>query len=301
MALTSTPLPTSEEASQLPGGLASRPRYDALRVLLRNPTAAAGAALIVLYVLLALLGPVLAPNDPYAQDLRDKLTGPGLPHLLGTDSLGRDVLSRILYGARLSVPAGFAVVASAIVIGTLAGVIAGYFGGVLDDAVMRITDMFLAFPGLILAMAIAAILRPSLTNALIAVAVTWWPGYARLIRGQALTIKSLQYIEAARSLGAGDIRIIGRHILPNSFAPVLVKATLDVGAVILTVAGLSFIGFGAQPPTPEWGAMVSDGRSFLQTQWWMPTVPALAVLLLVLACNLAGDGLRDMLDPRDRR
>jgi peptide/nickel transport system permease protein len=301
MALTSTPLPTSEEASQLSGGLASRPRYDALRVLLRNPTAAAGTALIVLYVLLALLGPVLAPNDPYAQDLRDKLTGPGLPHLLGTDSLGRDILSRILYGARLSVPAGFGVVASAIVIGTLAGVIAGYFGGVLDDAVMRITDMFLAFPGLILAMAIAAILRPSLTNALIAVAVTWWPGYARLIRGQALAIKSLQYIEAERSLGAGDIRIIGRHILPNSFAPVLVKATLDVGAVILTVAGLSFIGFGAQPPTPEWGAMVSDGRSFLQTQWWMPTFPALAVLLLVLACNLAGDGLRDMLDPRDRR
>ena len=298
MAATPTPLPAADDAGRLREGSAALSRLDAVATLLRNPTAAAGSVLVVLYVLLALVGPPLAPHDPYLQDIGRKLAGPSGAHWMGTDSLGRDILSRLLYGARLSVPAGFGVVACAVLLGTLAGVTAGYFGGVWDDVVMRVTDMFLAFPSLILAMAIAAILHPSLTNALIAVAVTWWPGYARLIRGQTLAIKSLQYVEAARALGSGTGRIILRHILPNAFAPVLVQATLDVGAVILTVAGLSFIGFGAQPPTPEWGVMVSDGRNFLQTQWWVPTFPAVAILILVLACNLAGDGLRDVLDPR---
>lgn len=292
------PLPVAQDADFVREGAARLSTAGVARTLLGSPTAAVGVALVAGYVLVAILGPLLAPSDPTLQHLGSRLQPPSAAHWFGTDSLGRDLLSRVLYGSRLSISAGLAVVAVAIVIGTLAGTVAGFFGGVWDELVMRLTDMVLAFPSLILAMAIAAILHPSLTNALIAVTVTWWPSYARLIRGQTLAIKSNQYVEAARALGSGSGRVILRHILPNAFAPVLVQATLDVGAVILTVAGLSFIGFGAQPPTPEWGLMVSEGRSFLQTQWWVPTLPALAILVLVLACNLAGDGLRDIMDPR---
>jgi len=299
--MASTPLPITQEADLLREGAGAVTWLEGVRRLLTNPTAAVGSILVGFWILIAIAGPLAAPQNPYMQHLDARLTPPSALQWLGTDSLGRDILSRLLYGARLSISGGFAVVAAAVVIGTLAGVTAGFFGGVWDDLVMRVTDMFLAFPSLILAMAIAAVLHPSLTNALIAVAVTWWPTYARLIRGQTLAVKENQYVEAACALGMGKIGIIARHILPNAFAPVLVQATLDVGAVILTLAGLSFIGFGAQPPTPEWGVMVSDGRSFLQTQWWVPTLPALAILSLVLACNLAGDGLRDLLDPRSER
>jgi peptide/nickel transport system permease protein len=296
--MSSTPIPVAQEADYLREGARELSWARAIRTLLRNPTAAVGSVLVVCYMLVAVFGPLLAPYDPSLQHLGIRLAPPSGAHWFGTDSLGRDLFSRVLYGSRLSISAGVAVVLVAMVVGTLAGTTAGFFGGVWDDVVMRLTDMFLAFPSLILAMAIAAILHPSLTNALIAVTVTWWPAYARLIRGQTLAVKSNQYVEAARALGSGTGRLIFRHILPNAFAPVLVQATLDVGAVILTVAGLSFIGFGAQPPTPEWGLMVSEGRSFLQTQWWIPTLPALAILVLVLACNLTGDGLRDIMDPR---
>lgn len=296
--MRSTGLPIAQDADYLREGAGELAGAGMLRTLLRNPTAATGTVLVTGYLLVALVGPLLAPYDPMLQHLGSRLSPPSGAHWFGTDSLGRDLLSRVLHGSRLSISAGLVVVAVAVVIGTLAGTVAGFFGGVWDEIVMRVTDMVLAFPSLILAMAIAAILHPSLTNALIAVTVTWWPSYARLVRGQTLAIKSNQYVEAARALGAGSGRLIFRHILPNAFAPVLVQATLDVGGVILTVAGLSFIGFGAQPPTPEWGLMVSEGRSFLQTQWWVPTLPALAILVLVLACNLAGDGLRDVMDPR---
>lgn len=281
------------------------PRTDGwrrvVRSLRRNPVTMAGIVTVLFFLLLAIFGPLLAPFDPVDTHPAQRLLPPGGLHWFGTDSLGRDILSRVLFGTRISLYTGLTVVLISVVLGLLSGLLAGYFGGALDEGIMRITDMFLAFPGLILAMAVAAILRPSLTNTLIAISVTWWPVYARLVRGQVLSIRSLEYVQAARALGQGDLRLIVRHILPNAISPVLVQATLDMGGVILTAAGLSFIGFGAQPPTPEWGLMVSDGRSFLMTHWWVASFPALAILLLVLGFNLTGDGLRDMLDPRTRR
>lgn len=268
------------------------------RFLLRSPTATAGAILIVICVIAAIFGPLLDPVNPTAQHLSHHFFRPSAAHPLGTDELGRDILSRLLTGARYSIVAAMGVVASAIVIGTTIGITAGYFGGWWDELVMRVTDIFLAFPSLILAMAIAAVLHPSLINAVVAIAVTWWPTYARLMRAQTLAVRNNTYVEAAAALGAGRLGILWRHILPNASTPVLVQATLDIGNVILTVAGLSFIGFGAQPPTPEWGLMVSEGRNFLSTQWWIPTMPALAILWVVLGFNLAGDGLRDLFDPR---
>ncbi|MBO0707399.1 MAG: ABC transporter permease [Candidatus Dormibacteraeota bacterium] len=276
------------------------PRVGAVglaRLTLRSATATAGVILIVICVLAAVFGPLLYTVSPIAQHLGQHYLAPSLQHPLGTDELGRDILARLLTGARYSLVSAVAVVGSAIVVGTVVGITAGYFGGWWDEAVMRVTDIFLAFPGLILAMAIAAVLHPSLVNAVIAIAVTWWPGMARLMRGQTLAVRNNAYVEAARALGVGKTGILRRHILPNAFTPVLVQATLDVGNAILTVAGLSFIGFGAQPPTPEWGLMVSEGRNFLATQWWIPTMPALAILAVVLGCNLTGDGLRDLLDP----
>ena len=276
------------------------PRLGAVglaRLTLRSPTATTGVILIVICVLAAIFGPLLYTVSPTAQNLAHHYLAPSAAHPLGTDELGRDILARILTGARYSIVSAVAVVGSAIVVGTLVGITAGYFGGWWDEAVMRVTDIFLAFPGLILAMAIAAVLHPSLVNAVIAIAVTWWPGMARLMRGQTLAVRNNVYVEAARALGAGNRGILWRHVLPNAFTPVLVQATLDIGNAILTVAGLSFIGFGAQPPTPEWGLMVSEGRNFLATQWWIPTMPALAILAVVLGFNLAGDGLRDLLDP----
>lgn len=274
------------------------PWLRALRAASRSPTARVGAVLVALYLVMAAAGPLLAPYDPISQDVAGRLAPPSGAHLLGTDSLGRDILSRLLYGARLSMGAGIAIVAASLLVGVTAGLFAGYRRGRSDEIVMRVTDMFLAFPGLILAMAIAAILRPSLTNALIAVAATGWPAYARVMRGQVLSVGHAEYVEAARAIGQTDLAIVLRHILPNAIAPIVVQATLDLGGAILTLAGLSFIGFGAQPPTPEWGVMVSEGRGFLQTQWWVPTAPAVTILFLVLGTNLLGDGLRDALDPR---
>jgi peptide/nickel transport system permease protein len=264
-------------------------------------TTVLGAVLVSVFVLMAIVGPFFAPYSANALHLSDVLARPGGQFLLGTDELGRDLLSRLLVGARLSLLAGVIVVAASGLAGLLIGTIAGYVGGALDEIVMRVTDMVLAFPNLILAMAISAILRPSLTNALIAVGATWWPRYARLVRGETLSVKSRDYVLAARGLGVSTRRIVRRHLVPNVLGPLIVNATFDVGTVILTVAGLSFIGFGAQPPTAEWGLMIAEGANYFGTQWWVAAEPAIALLLMVLGFNLLGDSLRDALDPRSLR
>ncbi len=272
----------------------------AARRFLRDPGTVIGASLVVALVLLALLAPALAGN-PLQQDLSARLQAPSREHLLGTDQLGRDVFSRVLYGSRISLRIGLLVVALAISVGAFIGLLAGLLGGFWDDLLMRVTDIFLAFPALILAMAISAALGPNLTNVMIAVAAVSWPTYARLMRAQVLSVKQLDFVDAAKALGAGQGRVAWRHLLPNSVAPLLVQASFDVGGAILTAAGLGFIGFGAQPPTPEWGAMVSETRNFIAEAPWASTAPALAILLTVLAFNLLGDGVRDILDPRGKR
>jgi peptide/nickel transport system permease protein len=275
-------------------------RRRALGRALRRPSIGAGALILLAFLLMALLAPLLAPDDPLRQNVVAGLRPPGLEHLLGTDKLGRDILSRMLYGARISLLVGVTVVFMAGTLGMLLGLVAGYIGGLVDEVLMRITDLFFAFPALILAMAIAGALGPSLRNALIAISAVTWPVYARLIRGQVLALKQQEFVIAAHALGVPEWRIILRHLLPNTLAPLLVQASFDMGSAITAVAGLSFIGFGAQPPTPEWGVMISEGRNYIATQWWLPTVPAVAILLVVGGFNLLGDGLRDLLDPRLR-
>jgi peptide/nickel transport system permease protein len=243
---------------------------------------------------------VIAPANPIKQVLSARLKPPSAAHWLGTDQLGRDVLSRMMYGARISLLIGIVVVGLAASIGTLVGLVAGYAGGWLDEGLMRVTDVFFAFPALILAMAISGALGPSLTNAMIAIAVVSWPVYARLVRAQVLTLREREYVEAARGLGASADRIVRQHILPNTLAPLLVQASFDMGGAILSAAGLSFIGFGAQPPTAEWGVMISESRNYIATQPWLSLFPGIAILLTVAAFNLIGDGLRDVLDPRLR-
>ena len=266
--------------------------------ILANPLNILALALIAVFALCALLAPVLAPYDPLAQELGQRLRPPSPEHWLGTDSLGRDIASRILYGARISLIIGVVVVASAGVVGTAIGLIAGYAGGLVDEALMRLTEVFLAFPALILAMAIAGALGPSLTNAIIAIAAVTWAVYARLTRGQILSLRRREFVEAARAIGASRTRIVVRHLLPNALAPLMIQASFDLGSSIIAAAGLSFIGFGAQPPTPEWGVMISEGRNYISTQPWLSLFPGLAILLAVGSFNLLGDGLRDAFDPR---
>src|SRR5258708_28577889 len=263
----------------------------------RSPLTAAGLALIAILALIAVSAPLIAPADPLEQVLSTRLKPPSEAHWLGTDQLGRDVLSRLIYGARISLLIGTVIVGLAASSGTFVGLIAGYTGGWLDEGLMRLTDVFFAFPALILAMAISGALGPSLTNAMIAIAVVSWPVYARLVRAQVLTLREREYVEAARSLGASAPRIIWQHIRPNTLAPLLVQASFDLGGAILAAAGLSFIGFGTQPPTPEWGVMISEGRNYIATQPWLSLFPGLAILFTVAAFNLIGDGLRDALDP----
>jgi peptide/nickel transport system permease protein len=275
---------------------------DLFRRLRKEPTAFMGLLLVLFFFAVALLAPYISPFAPNAQDIIGaKLAPPSAKHWLGADILGRDMLSRMIYGARISVFVGLAVVAVAGSFGTLVGLFAGYRRGWIDEVVMRVTDIFFAFPPLILAMAIAGALGPSLINALIAVVVVLWPVYARLVRGQVLSLREREFIQAAQTVGVQNWRLLLRHLLPNVLAPLLVQASFDMGSAILIIAGLSFIGFGAQPPTPEWGVMISDGRNYITTQWWLTGVPAAGILLLVAAFNLVGDGLRDILDPRLRR
>ncbi len=279
---------------------APRIKNKALRRFLRNPGTVVGSVLTLLLVLVALLAPVIG-GDPLLQDLPERLKPPSGQHLLGTDQLGRDVWARVVHGSRISLRIGLTVTGIALVVGGLVGLLAGIFGGLVDEIAMRITDIFFAFPALILAMAIAGALGPSLVNLMIAVAAVSWPYYARLIRAQVLSLKSLDFVDASRALGASRWRQAMRHVLPNALTPLLVQASFDVGGAILTAAGLGFIGFGAQPPTPEWGAVVSETRSFIIEAPWASSAPAIAILLTVLAFNLLGDGLRDVLDPRGRR
>ncbi len=269
--------------------------------LMRNPLNVAAIAIIIAFGASALFAPLVAPADPLAQALGSRLEPPSAGHWLGTDQLGRDIASRLFFGARISLVIGLVVVASAGVFGTFIGLIAGYVGGFADEALMRLTDVFLAFPPLILAMAIAGALGPSLVNAIIAIAVVTWAVYARLARGQILSLRRREFVEAAHSIGATGPRIVLRHLLPNAVAPLMVQASFDMGAAIVAAAGLSFIGFGAQPPTPEWGVMISEGRNFISTQPWLSLFPGLAILLAVGAFNVLGDGLRDALDPRLNR
>jgi len=264
----------------------------------RNSGTVIGLAIVILLILIAIFAPFIA-SDPFAQNTSGRLAAPSMEHWFGTDSLGRDVYSRVVYGSRISLRLGFVVVSLSIIMGTLVGLFAALLGGIWDDILMRITDIFLAFPALILAMAIAAALGPSLTNVMIAVSAVTWPIYARLMRAQVLGLVNQEFVSAARALGAGEVRIAWRHLLPNSLTPLMVQASFDVGGAILTAAGLSFIGFGAQPPISEWGAMVSDTRNFIGIAPWASSFPAIAILITVLAFNLLGDGLRDVLDPRD--
>lgn len=276
------------------------PRRRPWRPWMRNPLATLGLAFLLLFTLSAVFAPVLAPSDPLEQRLELRLQPPSWEHPLGTDQLGRDLLSRLLYGAQISLRVGLTVVLSAGILGTFVGLIAGYMRGLVDEMLMRVTDVFFAFPPLILAMAIAGALGRSLNNAMIAIAVVTWPVYARLVRGQVLSLREREFVVAAQSVGASTPRILLRHILPNTLSPLFVQASFDMGGAILAAAGLSFIGFGAQPPTPEWGVMISEGRQFISTQFWLSLYPGLAILLAVTAFNLLGDGLRDMLDPQLR-
>lgn len=269
-----------------------------LRRFRKETTAIIGLVIIVVFVLLAGLAGLISPYPPLEQNISASLQAPSPEHLFGADKLGRDILSRILHGARISLFTGLSVVLMATSFGTLVGTLAGYLGGWWDEAIMRLTDIFFAFPSLILAMAIAGALGPSLQNALIAVAVVSWPIYARLVRGQVLVLREQEFVQAARAIGVSAPAILLRHILPNTLSPILVQASFDMGGTILAVSGLSFIGFGAQPPTPEWGVMISEGRNYITAQWWLTFFPAISMLLAVSGFNLVGDGLRDILDPR---
>ena len=267
-------------------------------LLRKSPLITAGGVIALLIVLVALAAPLIAPYPPDTIHPEMALQAPSLHHLFGTDQVGRDVFSRVLYGARVSPLVALVVLLLACAVGIPLGVAAGYFGGAGDEAIMRITDVFLAFPSLLLALAFAAVLPPSLTSLTIAIAITWWPWYTRLIRGQAASVAGRPYAEACRALGIPSWRILLRHVLPNSVTPLIVQVSLDFGGVILTAAALSFLGLGAQDPTPDWGLMVAEGENYFTTQWWLVTFPGLAILLTALAFTLLGDGLRDLLDPR---
>lgn len=271
-----------------------------LRELFRSPLVVFGLVVVSIVVILAIFAPYIAPYNPTEINFGAVTAPPSYAHILGTDDMGRDIVSRIIYGSRIDLLVGFLTILGAVVIGLPIGAIAAYRGGWTDETIMRITDMFLSFPSLILAMALAAALGPGLMHAMEAMLITWWPWYTRLIRGQVLSVKENTYVEAAKALGANDLWIILRHILPNCLSPVIVQGTMDIGNAILTAASLSFIGLGAQPPLPEWGAMITIGRNYIQQYWWMATFPGLAILLTVIGFNLFGDGLRDSLDPRLR-
>ncbi len=267
----------------------------------KTPLALIGTVIIGLFLLVALFAPLLAPYSAVGTDLAHKLEAPSAVHPFGLDQFGRDVLSRVIMGTRIEVQIIFIISVISISIGLVVGIIAGYFGGIVDEILMRITDIFLAFPRLVLAMAFAAALRPTLTNAIVAISLVEWTVYARLARAEAIKVRSQPYIEAIRAMGARDTKIMFFHVLPMSISPVIVQLTMRMGTIILTAASLGFLGLGAQPPLPEWGAIVSDGRSYLMENWWITTFPGMAIAFVVLGFNLLGDGIRDILDPRIRR
>ncbi len=275
-------------------------RTGFLRRLSRKPGAFLGLVAIVAFVVVAILAPLLAPFDPTRVIYTAIQQPPTAAHWLGTDDLGRDILSRVIFGARISMQVGVVAVGIALLAGTLLGLFAGFLGGWADSVIMRTMDVMLAFPGILLAIAIVAILGPSLFNTMIAVGISAIPVYARTARASTLAVLENDYVQAARALGAGPLRVAFRYVLPNITAPITVLATVGVATSILSAAGLSYLGLGAQPPTPEWGAMLSEARAFLRSSWWMATFPGLAIMVVVMAFNLLGDGLRDLWDPRLR-
>ncbi|MBV7331196.1 ABC transporter permease [Chloroflexi bacterium TSY] len=271
-----------------------------VRQLLRNRAALVGAVIVVLEILIALFAPYIAPYDPIEQTIYDALQAPSSKYLLGTDEVGRDILSRILHGTSISLRVGLISVGIGCVLGVLLGLIAGYYGGHVDNFILRLMDIWLAFPGILLALAIIAVLGPSLFNVMIAVGLSATPTYVRVTRGSVLSLREMEYVLGARAIGCRGFQIMRRHILPNVLPAIIVLSTLGVASAILTAAALSFIGLGAQPPTPEWGAMLTMGRQFIRQAWWVTTFPGLAIMITVLGINLLGDGLRDALDPRLR-
>ncbi|KAB2684529.1 MULTISPECIES: nickel transporter permease [Brucella/Ochrobactrum group] len=273
-------------------------RYRIWVNLRSNPLAMIGLFIIIAFVALSLAAPLLAPYDPSVQDLGNRLSVPTAEHWFGTDELGRDILSRILYGGRVTLGMVIAVVILVAPIGLFIGCIAGYFGGIVDTALMRVTDVFLAFPRLILALAFVAALKPGVESAVLAIALTAWPPYARLARAETMTLRKSDFIAAAKLTGASPFRIILRHIMPLCVPSVIVRITLDMSSIIITAASLGFLGMGAQPPSPEWGAMIATAKRFIFEQWWVATIPGIAIFLVSLAFNFLGDGLRDVLDPK---
>lgn len=273
---------------------------ETLRELVRRKLGVAGLIIISFIIILSLIAPIMAPYDPLDQRLDERLQPPSSKHLMGTDKLGRDIFSRILYGGRISLFIAVSSVVLATLIGMLIGLISGYLGGRIDDLLMRITDMFMAFPSLILALAIAAMLKPGMFNVITAISLSSWPQYARMARAITIQVKNEPYIEAAVSIGASNTRILIGHIIPMVIPQVMIQGMINLGGAILTAAGLGFLGFGVPPPTPEWGLMVSEGRDLIQSHWWISTFPGLMIFLSVVGFNLLGDQLRDIFDVRYR-
>ncbi|RLL47903.1 ABC transporter permease [Oceanobacillus piezotolerans] len=288
--------------SPMPPDLNPKAKYR--RVLfykfMRNKTALIGGILIILFIFITIFGSIIAPYDPYTQDIINKLQGPSSDHWFGTDNFGRDIFSRVIHGTSITLFIGFSSVILGATVGVLLGIISGYYGGRIDSIIMRLMDVLLAFPGILLALAIVTILGGSTMNVVYAVAISSIPVFARVVRGSTLSVKKLEYIDAMKALGASDIRIIFKHIFPNITSPLIVQATLYIATAILSASGLSFLGLGAQPPDPEWGAMLSDGRSYLYNAPHVALFPGLAIVVVVLAFNMLGDGLRDAFDPKTK-
>jgi peptide/nickel transport system permease protein len=282
---------------------AAREARRYVRIFGRNTASIAGLLLVVAFLVVALVGPWIVPypeDATGAVHLDQKLQSPSRAHWFGTDEVGDDVYTRVVLGTRVSLQIGLVITVIAALVGVPLGVVAGYVGGATGEVILRVTDIFLAVPALVLAVAVVSALGPGIVNAVIAIALVWWPGYVRLVHGKALAVTQASYVEAARAVGMGRARIAFVHVLPNCLSPILVKASMDMGTAILTAASLGFIGLGAQPPNPEWGAMISHGRNYLPTWWWYSAFPGLAIYLTVLGFNLLGDGLRDVLDPKSR-
>ena len=290
--------PAVAPTGEILGEISEAPPF--LKRAFHNVGAVIGIALLLLVTLVGIFSPQLSPYDPLALDLSQKFQPPSRQHLFGTDELGRDVFSRIVMGTRISFQVAGEVLLIAGIIGIFLGIIAGFRGGIADEIIMRAADIFLAVPSFLLAMAIVAALGASIQNAILAIAIAWWPRYARLLRGQVLVVKNMPFVDAARSIGAGDWRIMLRHVLPNCLAPLIVQFTTDAGAAILNTSALSFVQLGARPPMPEWGLMISQGRNFIVNYWWIPTFPGLAIAIAVGGFMFLGDGLRDLWDPQLR-
>lgn len=287
---------------------AMKPRLHSLReslyLLARNKLSLVALIILVVLVLAAIFAPYIIP---YPEDISDsaqtanQFLPPSAEHLMGTDNLGRDVFSRVIYGTRISLTAALAAVALSLLIGIPLGAIAGSFGGWVDNVIMRITDVFLSFPPLLLSIAMVALMGSGLNNAILAISLSWWPWYTRLVRGQAISVKERKFVQAAETIGTSRMKIIFKHIIPNCISPVIVQASMDIGGVILTVASLSFLGLGAQMPMPEWGLMISQGRAFFPDMWWYCVFPGIAIFITVLCFNLLGDAIREILDPKTRK